>query len=137
MLTDRACTEIAETLLASYIERGYFSRENLPFAAQLVKKLAEADDFAQQDRAPFRRHRASAVMSPDHIAGLASSVKHRRINVGVLSTGERLAVLLVLNRTDELKRGGDTVLEAIERVQSGGWPVEWLIAAQKTVRDEQ
>ena len=53
---------------------------------------------------------------------------------GVLSTGEKIAAALVLNRADWLAEAGFTMAEAIERLEA-----EWLTripAAARTVKRE-
>jgi methyl coenzyme M reductase beta subunit len=49
-------------------------------------------------------------------------------SIGILSTGERLAVALVLNRFDML--AGYTMIEAVERLGA-----DWFRAAQDVQRD--
>lgn len=71
-------------------------------------------------------------MSPKHIAGLARAVLRDPQHIGVLSTGERCAVALVINRLDLLP-AGYTALEAIVRVEGGGWPLEWLVEAANSL----
>lgn len=94
-------------------------------------------------------------MSPSHIASLARrawQLQRLRTDpaatplksydevpdaLGGLSTGERCAVALLISRPDLLP-SGYTVVDAIERMESGGWPVAWLIEAQKLLtRNEE
>lgn len=55
---------------------------------------------------------------------------------GPLSTGEALAACLVLNRTDLLEARRYTALEALRRVESGGWSLDLLIEAQMEMEVE-
>ena len=58
---------------------------------------------------------------------------HRRDTPGPLSTGESLAVALILNRADWLKDMNYTIVEALARIGA-----EWSAAlpdAEQTVRD--
>lgn len=57
-------------------------------------------------------------------------VKQARMAYGVLSTGERLAVALVLNRPDWLQEESWTLLDAVSRVGD-----TWLSAAILVHRD--
>ena len=51
-------------------------------------------------------------------------VKRDPAQIGVLSTGERIAVALVLDRPDLFPHGGYKILEAVDRLGD-----EWLQAA--------
>jgi hypothetical protein len=66
----------------------------------------------------------------DVILRLAQRVQKDDAAIGVLSTGERLAVALVLNRKHYLDEFKYTMLEAANRVGP-----EWLEAAIKVQRD--
>lgn len=72
-------------------------------------------------------------MLKDQLAKMARAVKQDEPYFGVLSTGERCAVALVLNRMDLLP--DYTALEAMQRVENGGWPLADLRAAQREVLD--
>jgi len=63
------------------------------------------------------------------IMDLVKSVRRDEYNFGVLSTGEQIAVALVLNRADMLTPHG-TILEAIDRL---GRP--WSEAALQVQRE--
>lgn len=68
----------------------------------------------------------------DHIVAKARDAKNG--GFGVLSTGEKLAVALVLNRADWLASVKYTMAEAIDRVGA-----QWLAlipAAERILRDE-
>lgn len=81
-------------------------------------------------------------MSPKHIADI-SRVAWRHENRGDhegaaeaiagSSTGERCAIALIISRPDLLPRGY-SVLDAVQRVEDGGWPIGWLMEAQKLLR---
>jgi hypothetical protein len=61
------------------------------------------------------------------IGALVERVEHDGAAIGVISTGEAIAVALVLDRQDLLhipKLGGYTMLEAVERLGT-----EWFRAA--------
>lgn len=58
------------------------------------------------------------------IARMVDRVEQDPRRIGVLSTGEQIAVALVLNRTDLLPDGYTHVLDAIDRL---GW--DWQCAA--------
>jgi hypothetical protein len=67
----------------------------------------------------------------DRIRGLVEHIKADARKFGVLSTGEKIAVALVMNRTDWLNEAGwPSVLEAVERLGP-----EWLAAALQVQRD--
>lgn len=67
----------------------------------------------------------------DRVRGLVERVKADSIKFGVLSTGEKIAVALVLNRVDLLHASGwPSVLEAVDRLGP-----EWLAAAIQVQRD--
>ena len=51
-------------------------------------------------------------------------VKADEAQIGVLSTGERIAVALVLNKTELFPKGDYTILQAVDRLGE-----EWLAAA--------
>lgn len=57
------------------------------------------------------------------IGAMVEAVKHDPPHHGVLSTGEKLAVALVLNDFELL--GGYTMLQAVDRVGE-----EWLVACR-------
>jgi hypothetical protein len=63
------------------------------------------------------------------IERLAQRVAEDENRIGVLSTGEFIAVCLVLDRYDLLKEAKYTMLEAVERVGE-----EWLAAAKEVQR---
>ncbi len=66
----------------------------------------------------------------DHaLKGFARMVRADERRIGVLSTGERIAVALVLDRTDLFPHGGYTVLEAVDRLGR-----EWTAAAFRVQR---
>lgn len=66
------------------------------------------------------------------IARLVERVAKDEDHIGVLSTGESLAVALVLDRKDLLEEinGGYSMLEAVNRLG-----VQWLEAALQVQRD--
>jgi hypothetical protein len=66
-----------------------------------------------------------------HLIGKAQDVKHvGRESWGVLSTGERVAVALVLNRANWLAEYGYTIAEATDRTGS-----EWMALISKVARE--
>lgn len=67
-----------------------------------------------------------------HIVEKARAAKHGGFNR--LSTGEKLAAALVLNRPDWLDSMGYTIAEAIDRLDYG-W-VECLRPAERIVNEE-
>ena len=52
----------------------------------------------------------------ERITKLTEQVARNETTIGVCSTGERIAVALVLERPDLMPRGGYTALEAVERL---------------------
>ncbi len=65
------------------------------------------------------------------LIGKARDVKHGgRESWGVLSTGEKVAVALVLNRADWLTDFGYTIAEAIDRTGT-----EWVALIPKVARE--
>jgi hypothetical protein len=60
----------------------------------------------------------------DRILYMVEAVHADERRIGVLSTGEQLAVALVLDRPDLFPHGGYTMLEAVERLGA-----EWFRAA--------
>ncbi len=64
------------------------------------------------------------------ILGLVNTVKEKPARRGVLSTGESLAVALVLERRDWLAEDGYSVLEAVDRLGT-----EWTRAAIRVQRN--
>jgi hypothetical protein len=66
----------------------------------------------------------------DVILRLARSVQKDEARIGVYSTGERIAVALVLDRPDMVKEVWGTMLEAVERLGP-----EWFAAALQVQRD--
>ena len=58
------------------------------------------------------------------IARMVAAVEAEPEHIGVLSTGERIAVALVLDRPALFPRGGYTILEAVDRLGA-----DWLRAA--------
>ena len=67
------------------------------------------------------------------IAGMAETVQRNPAHLGVLSTGEALAVALVLDRADLLPPSY-TTLEAVQRVVGGAWSLATMLEAQHIVR---
>lgn len=67
-------------------------------------------------------------MQPYHIeeaiAWRVAAVEANESQIGVFSTGEQIAVALVLNRPDLFPHGGYTILEAVDRLGP-----EWTKAA--------
>jgi hypothetical protein len=58
-------------------------------------------------------------MNPEverRIAALAAEVEKNQKRIRVLSTGEQIAVALVLDRRELFPHGGYTMLEAVERL---------------------
>ena len=66
----------------------------------------------------------------DVILRLVQNVQKDEASIGVLSTGEQLAVALVLDRKDLLDKFGYTMLGAADRIGQ-----DWLKAALKVQRD--
>lgn len=66
----------------------------------------------------------------EEILGLVNTVKSKPTRRGVLSTGESIAVALVLERRDWLAEDGYTMLEAIDRLGA-----EWTRAAIRVQRN--
>jgi hypothetical protein len=64
------------------------------------------------------------------IGRLVDRVEKDEAHIGVLSTGERIAVALVLDRPDLVKEVWGTMLEAVERLGP-----EWCAAALQAQRD--
>ena len=64
------------------------------------------------------------------LALMADAVDQDETRFGVLSTGERIAVALVLERPDLLKKDGWTILKAVDRLGP-----EWTAAAREVQRD--
>jgi len=60
----------------------------------------------------------------DTIHRLVDAVEHDEPHIGVLSTGEAIAVALVLNRPDLLPSSYSRVLDAVDRLGE-----DWLEAA--------
>ena len=66
----------------------------------------------------------------DHtLKGFARMVMADERRIGVLSTGERIAVALILDRPDLFPHGGYTVLEAVDRLGR-----DWTQAAFRVQR---
>jgi hypothetical protein len=63
------------------------------------------------------------------IARMVDAAEKDEAAIGVFSTGEQIAVALVLDRQDLLPHGGYTMLEAVERIGP-----EWLRAALQVQR---
>lgn len=63
------------------------------------------------------------------IAHMVESVEQDEARIGVLSTGEQIAVAMVMNRMDLLPRGYSTMLEAVERLGA-----DWFRAALQVQR---
>jgi len=63
------------------------------------------------------------------IAALVAQVEKDEKRIGVFSTGEQIAIALVLDRSELFPLGGYTMLEAIERLGP-----EWTLAAFKVQR---
>ena len=66
----------------------------------------------------------------DRIAELVENVERRRPNIGLLSTGEAIAVAMVLNDAELLPEGYATWAEAACRLGE-----DWLSAAVTVQRD--
>jgi hypothetical protein len=64
------------------------------------------------------------VSATERIRAMVDQVKADEGSIGVLSTGEQIAVALVLDRKDLLPHGGYTILEAVNRLGP-----EWTRAA--------
>jgi hypothetical protein len=64
------------------------------------------------------------------VLGLVNTVKSKPACRGVLSTGEAIAVALVLDRREWLAQDGYTILEAIDRLGA-----EWTRAAIRVQRN--
>lgn len=65
-----------------------------------------------------------------HIRAKVRAVVDNEAQFGVLSTGERIAVALVLDRYDLLQRAWGTMAEAVHRLGE-----EWTRAALRVQRD--
>ena len=76
---------------------------------------------------PPRREPAAALVA--EIARMVASVHEDEAAIGVLSTGEAIAVALVLNRADLLPHGGYTWIDAVDRLGP-----EWCAAAHAVQR---
>jgi len=63
------------------------------------------------------------------IARMVEQVRDDEKSIRVLSTGEQIAVALVMDRKDLFPHGGYTMLEAVDRLGD-----EWLKAAFKVQR---
>ena len=63
------------------------------------------------------------------IAAMVAMVAKDTHHMGVLSTGEQIAIALVLDRTELFPHGGYTILEAVERLGA-----EWTKAALQVQR---
>ena len=63
-----------------------------------------------------------------------SALAAHRGRFGVLSTGEKVAAALVLNRADLLEEAGYTMAEAIDRVGESWLP--YLRRVERDLRDE-
>jgi hypothetical protein len=66
------------------------------------------------------------------IAAMVAAVEKDGRRIGVYSTGEQIAVALVLDRSDLFPHGGYTILEAVERLGS-----EWTRAALQVQRGRE
>jgi hypothetical protein len=74
-------------------------------------------------------------MNPEvewRIAVLAAEVEINQKRIRVLSTGEQIAVALVLDRRELFPHGGYTILEAVERLGP-----DWTRAALRVQRRRQ
>jgi hypothetical protein len=65
-----------------------------------------------------------STATEERIARMVAHVEANESIIGVLSTGDHLAVALVLNRKDWLDAGGYSMLEAVARLGP-----EWTSAA--------
>lgn len=72
----------------------------------------------------IERMAKGAAAHPDYEDSKLEASRDPSRFIGVLSTGERLVVCLVLNRSDWLNFLGYTMLDAIDRVGE-----EWMAAA--------
>jgi hypothetical protein len=86
-----------------------------------------ADVAAAVPPPPVRREPSEALIG--EIARMAASVAEDEAAIGVLSTGEAIAVALVLNRADLMPHGGYTWIEAVDRLGP-----EWFAAAHAVQR---
>jgi hypothetical protein len=66
------------------------------------------------------------------IATMVDAVEKDTSRIGVFSTGEQIAVALVLDRGDLFPHGGYTMLEAVERLGT-----EWTQAALQVQRSRE
>jgi hypothetical protein len=94
--------------------------------AYLVRGIA---DVAAAPAVPLPPRRAPSATLIAEIARMVASVAEDEAKIGVLSTGEAIAVALVLNRADLLPHGGYTWIEAVDRLGP-----EWFAAAQAVQR---
>lgn len=70
------------------------------------------------------------LVTEDQIRAKVRMVAADESSFGVLSTGERIAVALVLDRPDLVKEAWGTILEAVDRLGDN-----WLRAAHRVQRD--
>lgn len=70
--------------------------------------------------------RKEVMTTAERILAMVDRVEDNPESIGVLSTGEALAVALVLDRKDmlDIRNGGYTMLEAVERLGE-----DWFRAA--------
>jgi hypothetical protein len=95
--------------------------------AYLVRGIADVAAAQAVPPPPARREPSGTLVA--EIARMVASVAEDEARIGVLSTGEAIAVALVLNRADLLPHGGYTWIEAVDRLGP-----EWFSAAQAVQR---
>jgi hypothetical protein len=100
-----------------------FSRARNGGAAREIRAMVCVNVAATGEGAPM-------ADTYDVILRLVQNVQKDEASIGVLSTGEQLAVALVLDRKDLLDKFGYTMLGAADRVGQ-----DWLKAALKVQRD--
>jgi hypothetical protein len=95
--------------------------------AYLCRRIADVAAAPAVPLPPARREPSGTLIA--EIARMVASVAEDEARVGVLSTGEAIAVALVLNRADLLPHGGYTWIDAVDRLGP-----EWFSAAQAVQR---
>ena len=70
-----------------------------------------------------------SVELEQRIAAMVALVEKDAKRIGVFSTGEQIAIALVLDRAELFPHGGYTMLEAVERLGS-----DWIRAALRVQR---
>lgn len=95
---------------------------NFKYFADLNGETVELDRIHSLDN-------ATSTTLADRILAMVERIEKKPASRGVLSTGEFIAVALVLNRFDWLKENKYTMLEAVDRLGE-----EWLQASFQVQR---